>query len=139
MFLIAKIVRGRRLLHELEQQEKEKERERERQQQQSEGGIGCNALTLPQTGEFNNSNVGGDGQLAGTSNNASINAAMRRRRFSSLINQSENNTFANSFCTPHSTGGSLQQKFNTSIQCDSMPSTSAGAIISSGIKVIFVI
>ncbi|KAI6231389.1 hypothetical protein M3Y95_00376300 [Aphelenchoides besseyi] len=34
MFLIAKIVRGRRLLHELEQAEKEKERERERQERQ---------------------------------------------------------------------------------------------------------
>lgn len=33
MFLIAKIVRGRRLLHELEQEEKEKERERERERE----------------------------------------------------------------------------------------------------------
>lgn len=34
MFLIAKIVRGRRLLHELEQVEKEKARERERREKE---------------------------------------------------------------------------------------------------------
>ena len=34
MFLIAKIVRGRRLLHELEQEEKEKARERERREKE---------------------------------------------------------------------------------------------------------